>query len=115
MIIDWNNINIIIKPGKTDFRKQINGLAIIIESELQMNVFSNTLFVFCSNDRKKIKILYWDKNGFCIWQKRLELDKFPWPKNTIEARSISIEEFRMLLTGIDFFAPHKTLNYTSII
>jgi transposase len=115
MIIDWSKVKIMVKPGKTDFRKQINGLSVIIESELKLNVFSNYLFIFCSTNRSRLKILYWDRNGFCLWLKRLEKDKFPWPKNDIEAREITLEELKMLLDGINFFAAHKKLSYSRVI
>jgi transposase len=115
MIIDWTKINIMIKPGITDFRKQINGLAEIVQLEIKMNIFSNYMFIFCSKNRKRLKILYWDKNGFCLWLKRLEKEKFPWPKNETEAMLITFEELRMLLNGINFFVAHKTLNYSKVI
>ena len=115
MIIDWSKMKIMIKPGKTDFRKQINGLGIIVEEELQVNPFSNYLFIFCSTKRTRLKILYWDRNGFCLWLKRLEKDKFPWPKNEKEAREITFKELKMLLDGINFFTAYKKLNYTNII
>ena len=114
MTIDLSQVTIMLKPGRTDFRKQVNGLALIIENELKQNIFSNPIFIFCSGDRTKIKILYWDKNGFCLWQKRLEEAKFPWPENTSQARTISHSELLMLLSGIDFFHAHKILHYSSV-
>jgi transposase len=80
-----------------------------------MNIFSKYLFVFCSTDRTRLKILYWDKTGFCLWQKRLEESRFPWPKNENEARSITFDELKMLLDGIDFFKAHKPLTYTKTV
>jgi len=113
MIIDWSKVKILIKPGKTDFRKQINGLANIIENELKLNAFSNYLFMFCSTNRRRLKVLYWDRNGFCLWMKRLEQDKFPWPKTDKEALEITYGELKMLLDGIDFFKSYKVLDYKS--
>lgn len=114
MLIDWSKVKIMIKPGRTDFRKQINGLSLLVENELKMNPFSNYLFIFCSTNRTRLKILYWDRNGFCLWLKRLEKDKFPWPKNARDVMEIRHEELKMLLEGIDFFSAHKKLNYTRI-
>jgi len=114
MIIDWTKVKIMIKPGSTDFRKQINGLALLVENELKLNAFSNYLFMFCSKNRSRLKILYWDRNGFCLWLKRLEKDKFPWPANETEAREITFDELKLLLDGIDFFNAHKTLNYKTV-
>jgi transposase len=65
--------------GNTDMRKAINGLSILVESHLQLDPFSGHLFVFCNRRRNILKILYWDRNGFCLWQKRLEKHDFKWP------------------------------------
>jgi len=49
--------------------RAINGLALIIEQAMQLNPFDVALFVFCNKGRNKIKALYWDKTGFCLWYK----------------------------------------------
>ena len=59
-----------------DFRKGINGLAVLVEEALQHDPFSEQLFVFCNRKRDKIKMLYWERSGFCLWQKRLERARF---------------------------------------
>ena len=63
-----------------DFRKGINGLAILVEEVLGEDPFSEHLFVFCNRSRNRIKILYWERSGFCLWQKRLEKARFYWPR-----------------------------------
>ena len=115
MILDWTKTKIFLRPGVTDFRKQINGLSIIVKEELKENIFSGFLFMFCNKNRSRLKILYWDKTGFCLWMKRLEKDKFPWPKNNEEKLEIDFEKFKMLLAGIDFFNAHKELKFTKIL
>ncbi|MEH6395859.1 IS66 family insertion sequence element accessory protein TnpB [Pseudoalteromonas sp.] len=62
-----------------DFRKSINGLANIVVAEMNLNVMSGALFIFCNKSKDKLKILYWDKTGFALWHKRLENNKFKWP------------------------------------
>ena len=59
-----------------DFRKGTNGLAVLVEVALRLDPFSEQLFVFCNRKRDKVKILYWERNGFCLWQKRLERARF---------------------------------------
>ena len=59
-----------------DFRKGINGLSILVEEQLVRDPFSGQLFVFVNHKRDKIKILYWECAGFCMWQKRLERERF---------------------------------------
>jgi transposase len=63
-----------------DFRKGINGPAVLVEETLQLDPFSEQLFVFCNRTRDKVKILYWECNDFCLWQKRLERARFQWPR-----------------------------------
>ncbi len=48
-------------------RKQINGLAIMAEQVMEVNVFEPALFLFCNGERRILKALYWDRNGFCLW------------------------------------------------
>ena len=115
MILDWSKVRVFVKPGSTDMRKQINGLSIIVTEDLQMDPFEGDLYLFCNKGRRILKILYWDKNGFCQWMKRLELDKFPWPMNRREVSEITYEQFSFLLQGIDFWNAHKKLDYRSVV
>ena len=114
MILDWNKIRVFVKPGSTDMRKQVNGLSLIVMEELHKDIFEGHLYLFCNKPRRLLKIIYWDKNGFCLWLKRLEKDKFPWPQNETEATEITLEQFGFLLSGIDFWNAHKTLEYSRI-
>jgi len=111
MIIDWKKVKIFIKPGTVDFRKQINGLSAVAEIDMKQDIFTGALFVFCSTDRKKLKVLYWDRTGFCLWHKRLEKDRFPWPETKDDALELTLDRFKLLLSGIDFFKAHKELKY----
>ena len=114
MVLDWEKVRFFVKPGPTDMRKQINGLSIIVSEELEMDPFEGNLFLFCNKLRRILKIIYWDKNGFAMWLKRLEKDKFPWPMNRKEATEITQEQFSFLLQGIDFWKAHKKLDYRSV-
>jgi len=96
-------------PGATDMRKQINGLAAIAENEMTADVFSQSLFLFCNRGKTHLKILYWDRNGFCLWVKRLEKHRFPWPHKESDYTTINYEELKMVLKGIDFFNAHESL------
>ena len=94
-----------------DFRKSINGLAGIVEAELELPVMNGALFVFCNKGRDKLKILYWDKTGFALWYKRLEKDKFKWPtKLATSTMSLSENLLNWLLSGFDIEG-HQVLNY----
>jgi transposase len=115
MILDLERIKIYVKPGPTDMRKQINGLAVVAEEEMELDVFSGSLFIFCNRGRKILKALYWDRTGFAMWQKRLEKSRFPWPETEQKAHEIGIEELKMLLEGIDFWHAHEEVHYNSVL
>ena len=115
MIIDLEQVAFYVKPGNTDMRKQINGLSVIVQEELELDPFSGALFLFCNKRRHLLKILYWDKTGFALWLKRLEKDRFPWPMNRTEVQEIDIEQLRQLLAGINFWEVHEAVNYSSVL
>ena len=92
-------------------RKQINGLATLVETGMGEKPFSGDLFLFCGRDMSMLKALYWDKNGFCLWTKRLEKGSFPWPNAGGEKVEWSAQELGMLLDGIDFRKRFKSLDY----
>lgn len=100
-----------------DFRKGINGLAVLVEETLQLDPFSEHLFVFCNRNRNRIKILYWERNGFCLWQKRLERDRFAWPRDDEALVTLTGKQLNWLLDGVDLWAlrPHKRLAYSSVL
>ncbi|MDT8380151.1 MAG: IS66 family insertion sequence element accessory protein TnpB [Desulfotignum sp.] len=84
MITVPSDVKIYLTLGATDMRKSINGLSIIASEQMKLDIFSGHLFVFCNRSKTILKILYWDQNGFCVWQKRLEKDRFKWPGTHVE-------------------------------
>ena len=102
--------------GVTDMRKGIDSLSLIVSSH-NKNPIDGSLYVFCSRNRKMIKVLFWDKNGFALYQKRLESDKFIWQNDYSETIEISISQLRWLLDGLNPLTTrgHKKISYESII
>ena len=109
-------IKVYLAIGNTDMRKAINGLSILVESSLSLDPFSGSLFVFTNRRRNILKILYWDRNGFCLWQKRLEKHRFRWPEPGCKVLEIEGQELFFLLEGFDLsrIQGHKRLSYTAI-
>jgi transposase len=100
-----------------DFRKAINALSVLVEQDLGLNPFASALYVFTNRSRNRVKALYWHRNGFCLWQKRLERDKFAWPcDGSALTQTCSLAEFGWLIEGFDLAKnkPHKTLQFTSV-
>jgi len=97
-----------------DFRKGINGLLIIVEEELELEPFEKYLFVFCNRRRDRMKILYWDKTGFALWLKRLERDKYHWPKKlTGDKIEVDVKQMQLLLDGYNLWKlkPHEQIKF----
>jgi transposase len=81
MKIDWGTVRIFVRPGITEMRKQmqINSLSVLVQEKMLQDPLSGHLYLFCNKNRRRLKALYWDRNGFQLWVKRLEQDRFPWP------------------------------------
>jgi transposase len=87
--------------GSTDMRKSIDGLAAMVTFSFKLDVFSDSLFVFCNRGRNKLKILYWDTNGYWLYYRRLERGRFRWPEQgEAGATSISRRQLGWLLEGL---------------
>ena len=85
----------------------------LIESELTLNAFSGALFIFCNKKQDKLKLLYWDKTGFALWYKRLEKQRFKWPKcDQLKHTNLSEQQLTWLLGGYDVVG-HRSLDYTA--
>ena len=86
-----------------DGRKNINGLALLVEQELGLDPFAATAYVFSNRRRNRVKILLWDRTGFGLLMKRLEADRLAWPQASAVAE-LTVEQLHWLLEGIDLSA-----------
>jgi len=97
-----------------DFRKSINGLVLIVEQEMNRSPFSDALFVFCNKAHDKLKAVYWDRTGFCLWYKRLEKEHFKWPRKPGAAVvNLTDAQWNALLEGFSIEG-HEPLQFTSV-
>ncbi|MCW5738438.1 MAG: IS66 family insertion sequence element accessory protein TnpB [Enhydrobacter sp.] len=99
-----------------DFRKQINGLAALVADVLRLDPFAEQLFVFTNRRRDRIKILYWEASGFVLWMKRLERERFHWPRGEGATITLSGQQLNWLLDGFDLarWRPHRRLRYDTV-
>lgn len=119
MFLDGTKITeVYLCTERVDFRKGINGLSQFTSDTLQENPLSGHVFVFTNRRRDKIKILYWERNGFCLWQKRLERSKYSWPRHLSRGNKIILtrEQLQWLLEGFNlkYWKPHPVLHYEKI-
>ena len=113
----WHDVPVYLHREPVDFRRSINGLSALVEQAMGLSPFEPALFVFGCRSRDKVKVLYWDKTGFCLWYKRLEKDRFKWPRHHSEAvMPLSGEQFDWLLRGLDIvkMQPHKAHYFSGV-
>ena len=96
------NVPIWLYPHPIDFRKQIDGLVLLIADHLQMNPTSGQLFLFRNRHANKIKLLWWERNGFWLCYKRLERGKLKFPAISEKTLELSREQLSWLLSGLDY-------------
>ncbi|UCF85199.1 MAG: IS66 family insertion sequence element accessory protein TnpB [Desulfobacteraceae bacterium] len=116
MLLPAPGMKVYLALGSTDMRKSINGLSILVETNMELDPFSGHLFVFCNRRRNILKILYWDRNGFCLWHKRLEKHRFRWPDSESDVVKIGQRELMWLIEGleIDQKDAYESLSYSII-
>ena len=108
---------VFLHKAPVDGRRQINGLAAIVESSMKMNVFDGALFVFTNKRRETLKIVYWNRTGFALWMTKLEKERFRWPlKFDGDVVTLTSRELEWLLDGYDItrMKPHESLLYSSV-
>ena len=122
----FGDVTIYLAQNPVDFRLGINGLSVLVEATLRFDPFSRNLFCFVNKRRNQIKVLYWQKSGFCLWLKRLEEERFKWPTHLPAHESAAARppvvtlgeaEFLWLLDGLDLkhLQPHRALEYRSVL
>lgn len=116
MLLPAHNLKVYIALGTTDMRKSIDGLSILVSEKLKLDLFSGHLFAFCNRKQNMLKILYWDKSGFCLWHKRLEKNKFKWPRSQEEVMAVGTRELAWLINGLNIRQKeaHKSLKYSTV-
>ena len=84
-------------------RRSFDGLHALVNEVLQLDAFAGHLFVFANKRRDRLKILYWDRDGFAVWAKRLEQGTYamPFDEEQEHRREITAQELGALLSGID--------------
>lgn len=116
MISLGDHTRVYLAVGVTDMRKAIDGLSVLVQDVLDQDPLSSHLFVFCNRARDKIKILFWHNNGFWLWYRRLERQRFWWPDSAVDVAAVelSIRELGWLLEGLDVAQTqgHASTKYT---
>jgi transposase len=97
------SVRIYLATSPCDMRRSFDGLHALVNAVLRLDAFAGHLFVFANRRRDRVKILYWDRNGFAVWSKRLEEGTYamPFSESDEVRREITAQELGALLSGID--------------
>ena len=105
MIGPGTGVKVFLACGVTDMRKGIAGLAAVAQNILRQDPCSGAVFAFRGRRGDRVKLLYWDGQGFCLYYKILEKGRFPWPSPADGAAHLTAAQLAMLWEGIDWRRP----------
>lgn len=112
MLILPPSVHIYVARDPADMRRGIDGLAALTTSVLGNDPFSGHLFLFANRRRDRIKILYWDRSGYCLWLKRLEKGTFHLPLATGPSVRMEAGHLALILEGIDLSQARRLPRYS---
>lgn len=101
MFFPESQIKIWLYAKPTDMRRSFTGLAAMAKNLVGEDPLSGNFFVFINRRQTQLKILYFDRSGFCIWAKRLEEGRFNYNKSAGEKQVLSWTQLKLILEGIE--------------
>ena len=107
------SVRVYLCASACDMRKSFDGLHALVTQSMELDAFAGHLFVFANRRRDRIKILYWDRDGFAVWAKRLEEGTYAMPFGDFaeKRREITAGELGALLSGIDLSQAKRRKRY----
>ena len=108
------SVRVYLCTAPCDMRRSFDGLHALVNGSMQLDAFAGHLFVFSNKRRDRLKILYWDRDGFAVWAKRLEEGTYAMPFGDDEnqpRREITAQELGALLSGIDLSVARRRKRY----
>lgn len=111
MFIAESNIRIWFYKPPTDMRKSFNGLSALVKTQLQDNPLNGAFYVFVNRKRTLMKILFFDRNGYCIWFKKLEQGAFQLPETDKQKIELDFTHLKLIVEGIDLNRIHRRKRY----
>lgn len=106
MLIPPGPVRVLMATKPVDFRKGANGLAALVKEQLKTDPFSGVIFCFRSKRADRVKLVFWDGTGLCLFSKRLEEGKFHWPRIQDGVMRLSAAQLAALMEGLDYSRVH---------
>ena len=102
MIVPPTSVRVLVATKPVDFRKGMDGLAAFVEQQLKCDPYSGVIYVFRAKRADRVKLVYWDGTGVCLFAKRLEDGRFQWPKIENGVMRLSAAQLSALVEGLDW-------------
>jgi transposase len=99
-------VRVLVATKPVDFRKGMDGLAALVKEQLRSDPFSGAIYVFRAKRADRVKLIWWDGTGLCLFAKRLEDDKFRWPKIEDGVMRLTAAQLQALVEGLDWRRVH---------
>jgi transposase len=99
----------------TDMRRSFDGLQALTRHAMRQDPLDGALYVFVNRRGTQVRILYFDRTGFCVWSKRLEAGRFIRDWRAVRTREMNWTELKLLLEGIEVGRQRKRYRHASSI
>ena len=106
------SVRIFLCLAPVDMRRSFDGLASVAEQVVRQDPLSGHLFVFRGRRGDRVKVLYWDRDGYALWYKRLEAGMFRFPADAAEAKEVSTADLGLILEGIDLHSAQRQKRFS---
>lgn len=106
MLVPPGPVRVLMAVKPVDFRKGANGLAALVKEQLRSDPFSGVIFCFRSKRADRVKLVFWDGTGLCLFSKRLENGRFLWPRIEDGVMRLSAAQLAALVEGLDWKRMH---------
>ena len=101
MFFPESQVRIWLYARPTDMRRSFNGLAAMAKNVMGEDPLSGHLFVFINRRQTQLKILYFDRSGYCLWAKRLEEGRFNYDRSAGEKQALNWTQLKLIIEGIE--------------
>ena len=114
MLIWPPTVRIFVSTQPADMRRGFDGLAMMAREGMGQDPLSGHLFVFFNRRNDRVKILFWDRSGYCLWYKRLEQGVFRLPQSLADSHNpeVEVSDLSLILEGIDLSGARRRKRYT---
>lgn len=111
-MLTWpSSVRVFVYTEPTDMRRSFDRLSNMVKELLQEDPFSGHLFVFVNRRADRVKILFWDRSGFCLFYKRLERGVFRLPRGEEATREVDVVRLMLILQGLDLSGAKQHKRY----